>query len=165
VGLPARRADVPYVSPLRADAVDAAAVAVLPRIAPAEPVPTYAPSAAGVGAPASERDDEPALPDEARTRAVAEAAAATAPLEMAGPDRVLHVSFGGAPVDQLVRAMELFRQLVRERPGETRVVVHVPAPGGTALPMELKQAVAYDAELLSEVQRRLGEGVARVSLA
>ena len=84
---------------------------------------------------------------------------------MAGPDRVLHVSFGGAPADQLVRAMELFRQLVRERPGDTRVVVHVPAPGGVALPMELKQAVAYDAELLSEVQRRLGEGVARVSLA
>jgi hypothetical protein len=31
--------------------------------------------------------------------------------------------------------------------------------------MELKQAVAYDAELVSEVQRRLGEGIARVSLA
>jgi len=161
-GLPARRADVPYVSPLRADA---APVAALPRIAPAEPVPTYAPSRAAGDAPAAERDDEPALPDEARTRAVAEATAATAPREMAGPDRVLHVSFGGAPADQLVRAMELFRQLVRERPGETRVVVHVPAPGGSALPMELKQAVAYDAELLSEVQRRLGEGVARVSLA
>jgi hypothetical protein len=161
-GLPSRRADVPYVSPLRADAQPSAA---LPRIAPAEPVPTYAAAPVGAVATAADRDDEPALPDEVRTRAVAEAAAATAPLEMAGPDRVLHVSFGGAPVDQLVRAMELFRQLVRERPGETRVVVHVPAPGGAALPMELKQAVAYDAELLSEVQRRLGEGVARVSLA
>ena len=146
-GPPARRADVPYVSPLRADAADLASVAALPRIAPAEPVPTYAPAAPGVGAPASDRDDEPALPDEARTRAAAEATAATAPLETAGPDRVLHVSFGGAPADQLVRAMELFRQLVRERPGDTRVVVHVPAPGGAALPMELKQAVAYDAEL------------------
>jgi hypothetical protein len=29
----------------------------------------------------------------------------------------------------------------------------------------LKQAVAYDVDLLAEVQRRLGEGVAQVSLA
>ena len=84
---------------------------------------------------------------------------------MTGPDRVLHVRFGGAPADQLVRAMETFRQLIRERPGDTRVVVHVPAPGGAALPMELKQAVAYDADLLAEVRRRLGEGVAQISLA
>ena len=33
-------------------------------------------------------------------------------------------------------------------PGGTRVVVHVPAPGGSALPMELR-GVAYDAELLA----------------
>jgi hypothetical protein len=94
---------------------------------------------------------------------VAAAMAATAPIESGGTDRVLHVRFGGAPTDQLVRAMEQFRQLIRDRPGETRVVVHVPAPGG-ALPMELKQTVAYDAELLAEVQRRLGQGVANVSL-
>ena len=60
--------------------------------------------------------------------------------------------------------METFRQLVRERPGETRVVVHIPAPGGSALPMELKQAVAYDADLLAEVQRRLGTGIASATL-
>ena len=78
---------------------------------------------------------------------------------------MLHVRFGGAPADQLVRAMTTFRELVRERPGETRVVVHVPAPGGSALPMELKQSVAYDPELLAEVQRRLGAGVVQVSLA
>jgi hypothetical protein len=160
--MPARRADVPYVSPLRADAAVAAS---LPPIAPAEPVPTYAPAPAGASGRALERDDEPALPDEARMRAVAEAGAATAPLEPSGTGRVLHVRFGGAPPDQLIIAMERFRQLVRERPGETRVVVHVPAPGGTALPMELKQAVAYDAELLAEVERRLGDGVAQVSLA
>jgi hypothetical protein len=61
--------------------------------------------------------------------------------------------------------MEAFRQLVRERPGETRVVVHVPAPGGAALPMELRTSVAYDADLLDEVRRRLGEGVVDLSLA
>lgn len=153
-GLPSRRPEVPYVSPLRADAVPAAA---LPGIAPAEPVPAH-PATPDV-------DDEPPLPDEARARALAAAAAETVPIGPAGGGRVLHVRFGGAPADQLVRAMEIFRQLVRERPGETRVVVHVPAPGGTALPMELKQAVAYDAELLAEVSRRLGDGVARVSLA
>jgi hypothetical protein len=60
--------------------------------------------------------------------------------------------------------MEAFRQLVRERPGETRVVVHVPVPGGAALPMELRNAVAYDADLLSEVQRRLGEGIVDMRL-
>jgi hypothetical protein len=61
--------------------------------------------------------------------------------------------------------METIRALVRERPGETKVVVHVPAPGGAALPMELKEPVAYDAELLAEVQRRLGEGLVELTLA
>ena len=49
------------------------------------------------------------------------------------------------------------------KPGGTRVVVHVPAPGGSALPMELK-GVAYDAELLAEVRRRLGEGIVDLAL-
>ena len=44
-----------------------------------------------------------------------------------------------------------------------RCVVHVPAPGGSALPMELK-GVAYDAELLAEVRRRLGEGIVDLAL-
>ena len=160
-GLPTRRDDVPYVSPLRAGAAD---VAALPRIDPAEPIPTYAAESPSDAAERNQ-DDEPALPDEARAQEMAAASAETVPVEGTGIDRVLHVRFGGAPADQLVRAMETFRQLVRERPGETRVVVHVPAPGGSALPMELKQSVAYDPELLAEVQRRLGAGVAQVSLA
>ncbi|MBI3746232.1 MAG: DNA polymerase III subunit alpha [Chloroflexi bacterium] len=160
-GLPTRRAGVPYVSPLRADA---AGVTQLPSIAPAEPIPTY-PAAAGTAGRPGDRDDEPALPDEARAIEAAAASADTAPIDGAAAGRILHVRFGGAPADQLVRAMETFRQLVRERPGETRVVVHVPAPGGSALPMELKQTVAYDPELLAEVQRRLGAGIAQVSLA
>ncbi|MBI2763431.1 MAG: DNA polymerase III subunit alpha, partial [Chloroflexi bacterium] len=157
----ARRADIPYVSPLRTEAQGAA----LPSIAPAEPVPTYPAAAVGDSGGGPDRDDEPALPDEARAQAVVAATAATTPLETADPDRVLHVRFGGAPADQVVHAMETFRQLVRERPGDTRVVVHIPAPGGGALPMELKQAVAYDAELLAEAQRRLGAGIAQISLA
>ena len=38
-----------------------------------------------------------------------------------------------------------------------------PRPGGSALPMELR-GVAYDAELLGEVRRRVGEGVIDISL-
>jgi len=155
------RPGVPYVSPLRGTA---AAVAELPAIDPAEPVPTYDETGSSAAA-APDLDVEPALPDEARSRAVAAAARTTAPLAVDGPDRVLHVRFSPGPAHQLVVAMEAFRQLVRERPGETRIVVHVPAPGGAALPMELRVAVAYDAELLAEVQRRLGEGIAELSLA
>ena len=73
--------------------------------------------------------------------------------------------FGGAPATQLVSAMETFRQLARERPGDTRVVVHVPVQGGSALPMELRNGVAYDADLLAEVGRRLGAAVVQLSVA
>ena len=55
------------------------------------------------------------------------------------------------------------RRVLRERPGATRVVVHVPAPGGSALPMELR-GVAYDAELVAEVRRRVGDGVIELQL-
>jgi DNA polymerase-3 subunit alpha len=164
------RREIPYVSPLRGGVIPAAgplrshsssAAVRLPDIAPAEPVPTYL---AVSGAIDLERDDEPALPDEARAKVAAEADSATAPTEASGLASVLHVRFGGAPAGRLVLAMEAFRQLVRERPGETRVVVHVPGPGGTAFPMELRTPVAYDADLLSEVQRQLGEGIAEMHL-
>ena len=141
----------------------ASAVSTLPRIAPAEPVATYA------EAPGSpdlvDHDIEPALPDEARSRAAAQASATTDPIEAAPIGSVLHVRFGGAPATQLINAMETFRQLARERPGDTRVVVHVPAQGGSALPMELRNGVAYDAELLAEVRRRLGDALVQLSVA
>ena len=139
------------------------AVSTLPRIAPAEPVATYAEIP---GDPELvDHDVEPALPDEARSRAAAEASASTEPVEAASVGSVLHVRFGGAPATQLVGAMETFRQLARERPGDTRVVVHVPVQGGSALPMELRNGVAYDADLLAEVRRRLGEAVVQLSVA
>jgi hypothetical protein len=56
--------------------------------------------------------------------------------------------------------------LLRDRPGGTKVVLHVPAPsGGQALPMELRWGVAYDAELLAEVRRQLGDGLVELRLA
>ncbi len=154
---------VPFVSPLRQDAPsEHGGGTPLPPIAPAEPIPTYAEP--GV-APAADVDDheEPALPDEARAREVAKAAAATPPLDV-GSGRVLHVRFAGASADRLLDAMRSFREVIRQRPGETRVLVHVDVAGSSGLPIELKP-VAYDAELLSEVRRRLGEGVVELSLA
>jgi len=158
------RPGVPRVSTLRADAQGSD---VLPAIAPAEPIPTYHeppglsdPDAGGF----ADRDEEPALPDEARARAASESAAPTSQVE-SQPDQILHVRFGGAAPDRLVLAMETFRTLLRERPGATRVVLHVPGPsGGAALPMELGRRVAYDAELLSEVRRRLGDGLVDLRL-
>jgi hypothetical protein len=158
------RPGVPRVSPLRAEAQPGGG---LPRIAPAEPISTYS-EPVGFAAPAeggrSDPDDEPALPDEARER-VALASQAPTPQIESQPDQVLHVRFGGATSDRLVLAMETFKNLLRERPGATRVVLHVPAPtGGGSLPMELSRRVAYDAELLSEVRRRLGEGLVDLTL-
>jgi DNA polymerase-3 subunit alpha len=157
---PGMRPGVPYVSPLRSTTTDPTG---LPPIAPAEPVSAYDEAgSAAISAP--DHDVEPALPDEARTREAAAASRPTTPVDAGGADRVLHVRFGGAPAPRLVEAMQAFRELIRERPGETRVVVHVPAPGGTALPMELRMAVAYDSELLAEVQRRLGSGLVDLNL-
>jgi len=45
------------------------------------------------------------------------------------------------------------------------VVFHIPAPGGGTLPLEIRSGVAYDAELLAEVHRRLGEGLVRLELS
>jgi DNA polymerase-3 subunit alpha len=107
--------------------------------------------------------EEPPLPEEARTVAAAAAQAPSRPLE-AAPGAVLNVRFArDAGTDRLVSAMQAFKSVLRERPGATRVVVHVPAPGGSALPMELR-GVAYDAELVAELQRRVGEGVIDLQL-
>ncbi len=159
---------VVFVSPLRVD-VEAASPAsgAISRPAadrPAEPVSAYV-EADSVAALAPDRDQEPAVPDEARDRIVA-AATADAPLD-AGPDAILHVRFAGsAASERVVSAMELVKTLLRDRPGATRVVIHVPASGaGEALPMELRRGVAYDAELLAEVHRRLGDGLVELRLA
>jgi len=164
----------PYVSPLREGASVATFSTGLPAIDPPEPVPTYVESelSAGRSEPGSRTDDdphdhdEPALPDEARARVVDEAGEATAP-SGAGPGVTLHVRFSdGRSPDLLVRAMEAFKGLLRDRPGSTRVVLHVPGPSlGSTLPMELRHGVAYDSELLAEVRRRLGDGVVDLTLA
>ncbi len=163
-GAPGRRPEIEYTSPLRGGVMPAegpwerptAPVSTLPRIEPAEPVSTYAepPGAQELG----DHDTEPALPDEARSRVAAEAGAETAPLEAVVPGAVVHVRFGAAPAVRVVEACKVITQIVRERPGDTEVIVHVPAPGGRPQPMSLPKRVAYDSELIAEVRRRLGEG-------
>jgi hypothetical protein len=161
VGAPGRDPSIPYVSPLR-PRDDEDPGAGLPAIAPAEPVATYQePPGAVVADP--DADDDPALPDEARARATDQATARTEPTE-AGIGRVLHVRFSSASPDRSLAAMRTFGELVRSRPGDTRVLIHIDVGGSAALPMELRP-VAYDAELLAEIQRRLGDGVVELRLA
>ena len=147
-GHPSPVAPAVMVSPLRGGA----ALAGLPPIEPGEPLSGEFIELVSIGP----ETDEPALPDEARNRAQAEASAPTAPTE-AGPSQVLHVRFSGGATAE--RTMEELRGLIRARPGGTRVVLHVPGVRGGDLPMELRSGVAYDAELLAEVSRRLGSGV------
>ena len=137
----------------------------MPRIQPPEPVGTYIEARGAIVTADEDAHDEPAVPDEARARIVGDATA-DAPVA-AGPETVLHVRFEGtAGPDRLVRAMETVKLLLKDRPGGTKVVLHVPAPGGgQALPMELRWGVAYDAELLAEVRRQLGDGLVELRLA
>ncbi|MEA2609800.1 MAG: polymerase subunit alpha [Chloroflexota bacterium] len=160
VGALAQAAAIPFVSPRRASSEP---VADLPAIAPAEPIGAHVDLPGGV-AVAEEHDDGPSVPDEARSQIVA-GATADVPVD-AGPDTVLHVRFAGtAPAERVVGAMETFKAVMRDRPGETRVIIHLPAPGGgAALPMELRRGVAYDAELLAEVHRRFGDGLVDLRL-
>ena len=133
-------------------------------IRPAEPVPTYAEPPGATGLAGTDEPESPPLPDEQRSRAAAANEAPSRPAE-AAPGAVLNVHFAReAGTDRVLSAMQAFKGVMRERPGATRVVVHVPAPGGNALPMELR-GVAYDAELVAEVRRRVGEGVIDLRLA
>jgi hypothetical protein len=158
------------VSPVRDEVAGTAAALdpASPPLVPAEPIPTYfeppdlASATASAAGDSRDEPDEPPLPDEARARAAAAAEAPSVPIE-AAPGAVLNVQFAqDAGRDRVVSAMRAFQALLRERPGQTPVVVHVPAPGGTA-PMPLR-GVAYDAELLAEVRRRVGDGVIELRL-
>jgi DNA polymerase-3 subunit alpha len=151
------------VSPLRADAppVERRTVA-LPPIAPAQPIPTYQePPDFDNLAPADDRDESP-LPDEARARVADTLQAPTVPTDTT--DGVLHVRFKGREPQSLIEAMRIFRELIRQRPGATPVLVHVELSGSSGLPMALKP-VAYDGELLAEVRRRLGDNVVELRLS
>jgi hypothetical protein len=61
--------------------------------------------------------------------------------------------------------MKELRAVLKDRPGATRVVFHIPGDKGATQPMEIRGGVAYDAELLSEVSRRLGDGLVRLEVS
>jgi DNA polymerase-3 subunit alpha len=159
------------VSPLRGGGVTTAdpmgAVAAVasagPRPMPAEPL-SSSPEPDDLARLSPERE-EPPLPDEARDVAARASTAPTAPLE-APASSVLHVRFTrGAGTGRIVWAMEELSAMLKQRPGATRVVFHIPQQGGSTLPMEVRPGVAYDTDLLAEVGRRLGEGLVRLEIA
>jgi DNA polymerase-3 subunit alpha len=171
-GAPVRRtAPPPTIGPLRGDASPTIAPPS-PPAAPARVTPLRAaperevgsPEPAGLEAAAPDREESP-LPDEARAAALGAAAAPTVPRE-AGPDGRLHVRFAaGIPAEDLQAAMAEVRDVLRNRPGATRVTIHLPqGPGRPGLPMELRAGVAYDAELAAEVARRLRPGLVDLAL-
>jgi hypothetical protein len=152
------------VSPLRGGGVTTVAAAP-PAAAPHTPLEPLSavPSPDDLATLAPERE-EPPLPDEARAVAARASDAPTAPLE-APASGILNVSFTrGAAAGRIVVAMEELRAVFKERPGETRVVFHIPDRSGT-LPMEIRGGIAYDAELVAEIGRRLGEGLVRLELS
>jgi hypothetical protein len=170
-GAPARRAapppataSPPSVSPLRAAPEPVAPEPMAPPPFAPEPM-SGSREPADLEAAAPDRE-EPPLPDEARAAALGAAAAPTAPRE-AGPDARLHVRFAaGMPADDLQAAMAEVRDVLRSRPGATRVTIHLPqGEGRPPLPMELRAGVAYDAELAAEVGRRLRPGLVELALA
>ena len=132
-------------------------------VAPPIPMPS-APTPADFATFAPDREESP-LPEEARAAAAIASAAPTEPLEPP-ESSILNVRFTrGAETARIVMAMEELRAVFKERPGATRVVFHLPGEKGVTLPMEVRGGVAYDAELLSEVRRRLGDGLVRLEVS
>jgi DNA polymerase-3 subunit alpha len=116
------------------------------------------------GAVAAAETEEPPLPDEAVAELLAQQVAPTVPIEAVG-GKSLHIRLAPAGQDELVLAMRELRQLFHERPGETPIVLHVPAGSGRTQRMDLALRVAYDAELVSLIGRRVGERTVALSLA
>ena len=112
----------------------------------------------------SAADDEPPFPDEVVATVIAAQNEATLPVE-AAPDQALHVHFTRGSQDQVVQAFGELREIIHERPGSTRVVLHVPTADGRMQRMDLRVGVAYDAELLSLIERRVGRRAVELSLA
>jgi DNA polymerase-3 subunit alpha len=165
--VPAPRPVAPAVEPAAVPTPTVApAVLVSPLRggAPLVPAPSSAFGADESPFPASEREDPP-LPEEAQAAAVCESAAPTQPLE-APASGVLNVRFTrGADTARIVLALSELRAVLKDRPGSTRVVFHIPTEKGTTQPMEIRGGVAYDTELLSEVNRRLGEGLVKLEVS
>ncbi|MBA2557191.1 MAG: DNA polymerase III subunit alpha, partial [Chloroflexi bacterium] len=169
---PVRVRVIPRVSPLRDGSVTGSITVTLggplqsrapePRSVAAEPA-SVAAEPASVAALATDHE-EPPFPDEERQRLVSDEQAPTAPLH-AQPGQSLHVRFSRAANDVVLPAFETLRELIHQHPGDTPVVLHIPAGPSREQLMELRRGIAYDAEFLAAVRRRLGEGLVRLELA
>jgi DNA polymerase-3 subunit alpha len=151
------RADGPAVEP-----VSAPPPLDLPAQEPLEPVtgPSQPPAFDGLAADGSE---EPPLPDEASAAVASAAGAGTVPVT-AVPDQVLHIRFASASDERMVSAFEELKGLIKSRPGDTSVVLHIPSGPGRTQEMRLGVRIAYDAELVAEIGRRFN-GLLQLQLA
>ena len=150
---------IPLVSPVRGGGVLGT---IDVQFGPARP-PVATDPLSPTAVAAAEPDDEPPLPDEAVIRMAEQAQSATLPRE-APPGRVLHVRFAPAAQERIVSAFQTLREIIHERPGDTPVVLHIPAGPGRSQRMELRVGVAYDAELVSVISRRVGDSMVELSL-
>jgi hypothetical protein len=148
---------VPRVSPLRGVLLEGYLDVVISR-PDQRPAPV-----AGAQREDPFADDEPAMPEEVARVSAALAESATQPLS-ATPGQSLHVRFGDADQDQLLSAFSTLRQVIHEHPGETPVVLHIPAGSGRSQRMELRLGVAYDGGLVAALERRLGAGLLDLTL-
>ncbi|MEX1333851.1 MAG: hypothetical protein AB1Z66_00965, partial [Candidatus Limnocylindrales bacterium] len=105
---------------------------------------------------------EPPLPAEAGAAVASAERAQTVPT-VAGPGQVLHVRFAPASDERLVAAFEGLKGVIKARPGETPVVLHIPAGQGRTQEMRLGAGIAYDAELVAECGRRF-DGMVQLTL-
>jgi hypothetical protein len=146
---------VPLVSPLRGGAVTGTIDVAFASAARGRPL--------GGSSDVAVADDEPPLPDEVVAELIAAEQRPTLAVQ-AAPGQVLHVHFEPGAQEAIVAAMRELREIVRARPGDTPLVLHIPAGGGRVQRMELRSGVAYDAELVATINRRLGARAVRLSL-
>jgi len=161
---------IPNVSPLRGIVLEGTREVVIggkgataPALVPPSEPRGDSLEPASLDALGRDNSDEPPWPDEAAAKLVRETEAETSAVEAAG-GQTLHIRFQPAPQEQVVESFRALRELIHARPGETPVVLHIPAGGGREQRMELRTGVAYDAELLAEVGRRLGQGLVALHL-
>ena len=153
-----RRA-IPHVSPLRGVGLLGERVIDVPVGAGGAPAvrgmerAAGRPAAAELPEPSPYSDDEPPLPAEAERARARQAAAPTRAVE-APPGEALHLRFGSLSGEGLAEAFAGVREILRARPGQTPVILDVPLGDGRTQPMELRTRVAYDTELLAELDRR-----------
>ncbi|MDP8905166.1 MAG: DNA polymerase III subunit alpha [Chloroflexota bacterium] len=158
---------VPRVSPLRGVTLEGTIEVDLSTAAPRPPidraVPTLQPEPASVAVLAAD-DEDPPLPVEVEEATVAAQESPTRPL-VATAGQSLHIRFLPGQQERLVAAFSVLREIIVAHPGETPVVLHIPAGGGRSQAMELRLGVAYDTELVANIQRRLGDAVLRLDLS